>query len=119
VLNFTGCPRLTIAATSIGAVKHEVYDDKRKTGKDAGELRVVPGHDRYVEASPKHAGVSNLSCEHRRNTSRNDPSEGAKTRAALNRRQPFGALAAITGPQPKPTIVRVNAREHTTRLPRP
>ena len=43
MLNFTGCPRLTIAAASIGVVKHEVYDDKRKTGKDAGELRVVPG----------------------------------------------------------------------------
>src|ERR1700691_5085148 len=28
-------------------------------------------------------------------------------------------LAALTGPQPKPVVVRVDVREHTTRLPDP
>jgi hypothetical protein len=41
MLNLARFPRLAIAATSIRAVKHEVYDDKRKTGKDAGQLRVI------------------------------------------------------------------------------
>jgi hypothetical protein len=36
MLNLARFPRFAIAATSIGAVKDEVYDDKRKTGKDAG-----------------------------------------------------------------------------------
>ena len=70
VLDRMGFPRLAVAATSIRAVENEVDDNERETGEDAGQLRVVPGHDRDVEASPKHAGIGNLSCGHRRNRSR-------------------------------------------------
>jgi len=39
MLNLTRLQRTTIAAAPIGAVKHEIYDDKGETGEDAGELR--------------------------------------------------------------------------------
>jgi hypothetical protein len=45
MLNLTRLQRTTFGATAIGAVEHEIHDDKGKTGEEAGELRVAPGHD--------------------------------------------------------------------------
>lgn len=59
MLDLPRLQRATITTSPIGAVKHEIYNDKGKTGENARELRVGPSHDRYVETSPKDARVGN------------------------------------------------------------
>ena len=112
VLDLMRGPRLTVAATSIAAVEHEVDDDECETGEDTGKLRVVPGHDRDVEAGPQHAGISDLSRRHRRNTSRTNALEQGQDTSDAD-------VSAASAGIRKPAIVRVDIREHTTRLPGP
>ena len=108
VLDLVRSARFAVAAAPITAVQHEVDDDEREAGEDAGQLRVAPRHDRYVEAGPQHAGVGNLSRRHRRNGSCTGRVNRARHGPRINLR--------VTGRQPEPSIVRVDIREHPTRL---
>jgi hypothetical protein len=72
VFDLDWCPRLAIAATSVGAVEHQVDDDECETGQNARQLCVTAGHDRDVEPGPQRTRIRELSCRHRRNISRSE-----------------------------------------------
>jgi hypothetical protein len=93
MLNLTRLQRTTFGAATIGAVEHQIHDDKGKTGEEAGELRVAPGHDRYVEASPSYAMVSNLSYGHCRHGSRTGHGTSVSTRTVFAVTSDIAALS--------------------------